>query len=336
MTVLDIPAAEALGRRLRGRRHHARPPGVRRPATHLERRDRPPPGASSPAARGPATSPRRCGGRVTAACPWPCGAAATASPDTRSWTTASCSTSPACGAPSSIRRPGRWRRRAAPSTRTSTGRRQAFGLAMTSGYISHTGIAGLTLGGGIGHLMRKMGLAIDALQVVPGGGRRRLDRAGLGDREPRPVLGAARGRRQLRRRHRLHLRAAAARADDPGRPGRVAGRRGPDGARLPARLHRRRTRRGGPDGQPAARSGPAALPRAPARQADHRAGGDVRRLGRGGRAGAGPGPRPRPPGARHDRAEALRRAPEVPRPGGAARAALLLEVAPPRARSPAT
>ena len=48
---------------------------------------------------------------------------------------------------------------------------QAFGLAMTSGYISHTGIAGLTLGGGIGHLMRKMGLAIDALrscQVVAG------------------------------------------------------------------------------------------------------------------------------------------------------------------------
>ncbi|MGF9760947.1 FAD-binding oxidoreductase [Microvirga sp. 0TCS3.31] len=41
---------------------------------------------------------------------------------------------------------------------------QVFGLAMTSGYISHTGIAGLTLGGGIGHLMRTMGLAIDALR----------------------------------------------------------------------------------------------------------------------------------------------------------------------------
>ncbi len=43
---------------------------------------------------------------------------------------------------------------------------QAFGLAMTSGYISHTGIAGLTLGGGIGHLMRKTGLAIDALRMA--------------------------------------------------------------------------------------------------------------------------------------------------------------------------
>lgn len=43
---------------------------------------------------------------------------------------------------------------------------QAFGLAATSGYVSHTGIAGLTLGGGIGHTMRKLGLSIDALRSV--------------------------------------------------------------------------------------------------------------------------------------------------------------------------
>jgi FAD/FMN-containing dehydrogenase len=71
---------------------------------------------------------------------------------------------------------------------------QAFGLATTGGYVSTTGIAGLTLGGGIGHLARNLGLACDRLigaDLVTADGR--VVRAGLGSDEQSELLWALKG-----------------------------------------------------------------------------------------------------------------------------------------------
>ena len=112
-------------------------------------------------------------------------------------------------------RRGRCARRAARPGATSTARRSSSASPCPGGVVSTTGIAGLTLHGGIGHLRRKHGLSIDNLlsvDIVTADG---AAAPGERDRERGPLLGDPRRRQQLRRRHLVRV---------PGAPGRPDGR----------------------------------------------------------------------------------------------------------------
>ena len=125
---------------------------------------------------------------------------------------------------------------------------QEFGLVAPGGIVGSTGVTGLALGGGIGHLTPQLGLTCDSIigaeLVIPDGTVVQATAGG----ERRAALGLARRWRQLRRGDEPRASAASTRA----------------GCRRPARVSRQRSRRCA-SRIPRCRGRIAARPRAPGR-----------------------------------------------------------------------
>ena len=92
----------------------------------------------------------------------PCEEVGTTSPASARSTVGSSSTSRRCAGSASTPRLGAFASAAVRRSAISTGT-QAHGLVVPSGVVSETGIAGLTLSGGLGWVRRKWGLSCDSL-----------------------------------------------------------------------------------------------------------------------------------------------------------------------------